>query len=46
MYFFGHGGDIPGYFRRYRDKLQSREDIRRHPGLSDRDVRSLGALYR
>lgn len=45
MYFFGHGGDIPGYFRRYRDKLRSRDDIRRHPGLSDGDIRKLRALY-
>ena len=45
MYFFGHGGDIPGYFQRYRDRLTGREDIRRVSGLSDDDVRRLRALY-
>ena len=45
MYFFGHGGDIPGYFQRYRDQLSRRDDIRRVPGLSDGDVRTLRTLY-
>ncbi len=45
MYFFGHGGDIPGYFQRYRDQLTGREDIRRISGLSDDDVRRLRTLY-
>ena len=45
MYFFGHGGDIPGYFQRHRDQLTGRDDIRRVSGLSDDDVRRLRALY-
>jgi hypothetical protein len=45
MYFFGSGGDVPRYFGRYRDKLQSREDIQKHSGLSQTDVRRLRELY-
>ncbi len=45
MYFFGHGGDIPAYFQRYRDQLTGRDDIRRVSGLSDDDMRRLRALY-
>ncbi len=45
MYFFGHGGDIPRYFGRYRDKLQSRDGIRQHSGLSENDIRILRELY-
>ena len=45
MYFFGHGGDIPAYFQRYRDQLTGRDDIRRVSGLSDVDMRRLRALY-
>lgn len=45
MYWFGYGGDIPGFFRRYRERLDNRDDIRRHSGLSDRDVARLRVQY-
>ncbi|MFQ5744727.1 MAG: hypothetical protein ACE5HV_14240, partial [Acidobacteriota bacterium] len=45
MYFFGHGGDIPQYFLRYRNKLAKRDDISSHSGLSDHDVQRLRDLY-
>lgn len=45
MYFFGHGEDIPGYFQRYRDRLTTRDDIRRTLGLSDDDVRRVRERY-
>jgi hypothetical protein len=46
MYFFGYGGDIPGFFHRYRTQLKSRNDIARFSGLSADDVKRLQALYR
>jgi hypothetical protein len=46
MYFFGYGGDIPNYFRRYRAELRSRADIAKLSGLSAGDVMKLKALYR
>jgi hypothetical protein len=46
MYSFGHGGDIPNYFRRYRAELRSRADIAKLSGLSAGDVMKLKALYR
>ena len=45
MYFFGYGGDIPQYFRRYRAELRSRADIAKLSGLSAGDVTKLKALY-
>ena len=45
LYWFGYGGDIPGFFRRYRDRLDRREDIPQHFGLSERDVARLRAQY-
>jgi hypothetical protein len=45
MYFFGYGGDIPGFFTRYRKQLKSRSDIARVPGLSTDDVSRVRALY-
>ena len=45
MYFFGYGGDIPAYFGRYRDGLDSRGDIARDAGLSEGDLRRLRELY-
>ena len=45
MYFFGYGGDIPAYFGRYRDRLNSRADIAGVAGLSDGDLRRLRDLY-
>ena len=46
MYFFGFGGDIPGFFNRYRDQLKSRDDIASLAGLSDEDVARARAIYR
>lgn len=39
MYSFQYGGDITEYFARYRRQLTTRDDIRKHSGLSaaDRD---------
>jgi hypothetical protein len=45
MYFFGFGGDIPGFFRRYRDQLVERSDIAHVSGLSPGDIAQLHALY-
>lgn len=45
MYFFGFGGDIPGFFMRYRKQLGERADIARVSGLSAGDLAQLGALY-
>jgi hypothetical protein len=45
MYFFGYGGDIPGFFGRHRDRLQAREDLATVTGLSSGDLRQLRALY-
>ena len=46
MYFFGYGGDIPGFFTRYRKQLKSRADIARLSGLSADDARRARQLYR
>jgi hypothetical protein len=46
MYYFGYGGDILGYFMRYRNQLQSRADIAKHSGLSTGDIETLRSLYR
>ncbi len=45
MYFFGYGGDIPGFFGRYRDVLRTRADIAAVSGLSAGDLSRLRALY-
>ena len=45
MYFFGFGGDISGFFGRYRDELRSRDDIANVSGLSAGDLTQLQALY-
>src|SRR5688572_30383037 len=45
MYFFGYGGDIPGFFGRYRDQLRTRADIATISGLSTDDVSRVRALY-
>jgi len=45
MYFFGFGGDIPGFFTRYRAQLKERADIARVAGVSASDVAKLRALY-
>ena len=41
----GYGGDIVAYFMRYRDKLKSRQDIRKFSGLSAGDAAVLRLLY-
>jgi hypothetical protein len=46
MYFFGFGGDIPGFFNRYRTQLKRREDIAGVSGLSAGDIERVAALYR
>ena len=45
MYFFGYGGDIPGFFGRYRHQLRSREDIAKVSGLSADDEKRVRELY-
>lgn len=45
MYFFGYGGDIPGFFNRYRTQLKRREDIPTVSGISQGDIARLLALY-
>lgn len=45
MYYFGYGGDIPGFFRRYRTQLTRRDDIAGVAGVSAGDVARLTALY-
>ncbi len=45
MYFFGYGGDIPGFFMRYRNQLRSRNDIASVAGLSVNDIIRLRALH-
>ena len=45
MYFFGYGGDIPGFFTRYRKQLTSRADIQKVSGLSAEDIARVRALY-
>ena len=46
MYSFEYGGNILQYFGRYRRKLEAREQIREHSGLSPDDMRRLQGLYR
>ena len=45
MYFFGFGGDIPGFFTRYRKQLKSRADIATVSGISADDLRRVRQLY-
>ena len=45
MYFFGYGGDIPGFFTRYRRQLKSRADIAGVSGISTDDLRRVRQLY-
>jgi hypothetical protein len=41
MYSFQYGGDIPAYFRRYRQRLAGRADIARTDAFSDGDLSQL-----
>jgi Matrixin len=43
MYNFQYGGDIAEYFGRYVRKLERREDIRKHSGISLNDRKRLAA---
>jgi hypothetical protein len=45
MYFFGFGGDIPGFFGRYRSRLTARDDIALTSGLSAGDIQQLLTAY-
>jgi len=45
MYYFGYGGDIPGFFGRYRTQLKQRADIAHVPGISAGDLERLRVLY-
>jgi hypothetical protein len=45
MYFFGYGGDLVGFFDRYRRQLRTREDIAKNAGLSAADTRRVRKLY-
>jgi len=45
MYYFGYGGDLAAYFLRYRDKIQSRNDIPRFSGVSANDIAVLKKLH-
>ena len=45
MYYFGYGGDIVEYFRRYRTQIQTRNDIAKVAGVSDADVMRVRAIY-
>lgn len=46
MYSFEYGGNILEYFGRYRRNLQTREDIRRHSGVSSEDQKRLLAVFK
>jgi hypothetical protein len=45
MYFFGFGGDIPGFFMRYRKQIATRGDIAKVSGLSAGDIAAVRRLY-
>jgi hypothetical protein len=45
MYSFVYGGDLRAYFMRFRQKLESREDVRTASPFSAADVRAFEALY-
>jgi hypothetical protein len=45
MYSFRYGGDIPGYFARYRRRLQTRADFARNDAFSDGDLAQLKRLH-
>jgi hypothetical protein len=46
MYTFRYGGDIVGYFERYRRLLKSRAEMPKHSGISDADRAALQAALR
>jgi hypothetical protein len=46
MYSFGYGGDIVGYFGRYRNQVRSRADIKTVSGISEHDRSALRARWK
>jgi hypothetical protein len=46
MYSFQYGGDIEGYFGRYRRLLSARADIRKNAGMSEADRKQLRELWK
>jgi Matrixin len=46
MYSFQYGGDIEGYFGRYRRLLSTRPDIRKNAGMSEDDRKQLRELWK
>lgn len=46
MYSFEYGGDIAEYFGRYRRQLTTRDDIRKHSGISPADRKQLLELWK
>tara|TARA_B100000029_G_scaffold516716_1_gene633196 strand:- start:2953 stop:3618 length:666 start_codon:yes stop_codon:yes gene_type:complete len=45
MYSFEYGGEISSFFERYRNQVNSRQDIRKITGLSEKDISRAKALY-
>lgn len=45
MYSFQFGGDVPAFFGRYRERIESREELAELSGLSPGDLAQLRALY-
>jgi hypothetical protein len=45
MYSFQFGGDIPGYFARYRERLRARGDMARTSALSEADTTRVRGRY-
>lgn len=45
MYSFGDGGNVLGFFDRYRSDLRTRDDIATRSGLTSRDISRVRALY-
>jgi hypothetical protein len=45
MYTFGYGGDIVGYFQRYRKLLRKRDDMPKFSGISDDDRAALLRIF-
>ena len=46
MYTFRYGGDIVGYFERYRKLLKVRGDMPRFAGISDADRVALVEIFK
>jgi hypothetical protein len=46
MYSFAYGGDFRAYFMRFRNQVDTREDVRRANPFSAGDIEAFRALYR